>query len=341
MTFEDVLKKAKDQVGPYCKTCSKCDGRACKNSIPGPGAKGSGTVAINNYNAWKNITLNLDTIYEQSEISTESILFNQKLSIPVFAGPIGGTKSHYGDKYSDSEYDNLLVKSCVESGIVAFTGDGLNLDIMTEASKIIKDNNGLGIPTIKPWNLKTFKERFDLVLKSDPIAIAMDIDSIGLPFLKNQNPPAGAKSVGELKEIVSWSNKPFIVKGIMTVSGALKALEAGASAIIVSNHGGRVLDYAEPTANVLFNIAKAVNGRMTVLVDGGIRDGSDIFKALALGANGVLIARRFQTMVYGDSSVGVSLYVEKLKGELEDVMRMCGANSISEIKYSMVNNCFK
>ena len=337
MTYEDVLKNATKEVGPYCFACAKCDGRACKNSIPGPGSKGSGTVAINNYNAWKKITLNLDTIYEQQEISTESVLFGKKMNIPVFAGPIGGTKSHYGNKYSDSEYNSLLVKNCVNAGIVAFTGDGLNIEIMTEASKIIKANAGLGIPTIKPWNLKTFKKRFDIVKKANPIAFAMDIDSVGLPFLKNQTPPAGVKSVKQLKEITSWTKTPFIVKGIMTVKGALKAIEAGASAIVVSNHGGRVLDYSEPTASVLHAISVAVSNKITVLVDGGIRDGSDVFKALALGADGVIIARRFQTMVYGDKENGVSLYVEKLTEELKDTMKMCGANKIKDINIDMIN----
>ncbi|MDQ9893225.1 alpha-hydroxy-acid oxidizing protein, partial [Acinetobacter baumannii] len=77
------------------------------------------------------------------------------------------------------------------------------------------------------------------------------------------------------------------------VKGALKALEAGASAIIVSNHGGRVLDQCPATAEVLEDIVKAVNGKMKIFVDGGIRSGVDVFKALALGADGVVIARPF------------------------------------------------
>ena len=77
---------------------------------------------------------------------------------------------------------------------------------------------------------------------------------------------------------------PFIVKGIMTVKGALKAKEAGASAIIVSNHGGRVLDQCPATAEVLESIVKALEGSgIKILVDGGIRSGTDVFKALALG----------------------------------------------------------
>lgn len=149
-------------------------------------------------------------------------------------------------------------------------------------------------------------------------------------------PPAGSKSVEELAEIVKAAGIPFIVKGIMTVRGALKAHAAGAAAIIVSNHGGRVLDQCSATAEVLEEICHAVGGGMKVLVDGGIRSGVDIFKALALGADGVVIARPFVTAVYGGAEEGVKVYIEKLAGELEDTMKMCGAENIAAISRDMV-----
>ena len=107
----------------------------------------------------------------------------------------------------------------------------------------------------------------------------MDVDAAGLPFLKNMTPPAGSKSVAELAEIVKLAEHPFIVKGVMTVKGALKAKEAGAAAIVVSNHGGRVLDQCPATAEVLPEIAEALKGSgVKILVDGGIRSGVDVFK---------------------------------------------------------------
>ena len=127
----------------------------------------------------------------------------------------------------------------------------------------------------------------------------MDIDGSGLPFLKNMNPPSGSKSVKELREIIKYADVPFVIKGIMTAEGARKAVEAGAAGIVVSNHGGRVLDYTPATAWVLPEIAEAVKGKATVLVDGGIRTGLDIFKALALGADGVLIGRPFVMTPFG------------------------------------------
>lgn len=129
---------------------------------------------------------------------------------------------------------------------------------------------------------------------------------------------------------------PFLVKGIMTVRGALKAKRAGAAGIVVSNHGGRVLDQCPATAEVLRDIVEAVGEDMTVLVDGGIRSGTDIFKALALGARAVVIARPFVTALYGAGAEGVRIYVDKLAAELEDTMEMCGAHSLGEITRDMV-----
>ena len=81
----------------------------------------------------------------------------------------------------------------------------------------------------------------------------MDIDAGGLPFLKNQNPPAGVKTVDELKEIINYAKKPFIIKGIMSLASAKKAYEAGASAIVISNHGGRVLDSSLSTTLSIYS----------------------------------------------------------------------------------------
>lgn len=207
---------------------------------------------------------------------------------------------------------------------------------MEGAAAAIAKNGGCGVPTVKPWNLETIRQKMDLVKAADPFAIAMDIDAAGLPFLKNMTPPAGSKTVEELRQIVQWPEKPFILKGIMTVEGARKALGAGAAGTVVSNHGGRVLDQCPATAEVLPAIVDAVGGKMTVLVDGGIRSGMDVFKALALGADAVLIGRPFVNMVYGGGAEGVQVYVDNLRAELTDTMAMCGAHSLAEIRRSML-----
>ena len=288
MNYSDVLNNARQCIGKYCKACPVCNGVACKNQVPGPGAKGVGDTAIRNYNKWADIRVNMDTLCENGTPDTHVELFGQSFQYPFFAGPVGAVSLHYSD-------------------------------------------------AIKPWNIDTIKAKMEQAKESGCFAVAMDVDAAGLPFLKNMTPPAGSKSVAELKEIVALAGKPFIVKGIMTVKGALKAKEAGAAAIVVSNHGGRVLDQCPATAEVLPEIVEALKGSgVKILVDGGIRSGVDVFKALALGADAVLIARPFVTAVYGGGEEGVKCYIDKIAGELADTMQMCGAHSLSEITRDMV-----
>ena len=336
MNYQEVLAQARTCSGPHCKACPVCNGLACKNTVPGPGAKGIGTGAIRNYQKWQELCVNMDTICENKPVDTTAQLFGREFALPVFAAPVGAMQLHYGDKYNDLQYNDILVSACAENGIAAFTGDGTNPAVMEGAAEALKKSGGCGVPTVKPWNIETIREKMELVKAADPFAIAMDIDAAGLPFLKNLTPPAGSKTVEELQEIARIAGKPFILKGIMTVAGAKKALEAGASGIVVSNHGGRVLDQCPATAEVLPAIVDAVGGKMTVLVDGGIRSGMDVFKALALGADGVLIGRPFVTMVYGAGAEGVQVFVDKLKAELADTMAMCGAHSLSDINRSMI-----
>ncbi|RHO81729.1 alpha-hydroxy-acid oxidizing protein [Clostridiaceae bacterium AF42-6] len=336
MTYDEVLKSARGNMGPYCKVCPVCNGAACKNQMPGPGAKGVGDNAVRNYQKWQEIRVNMDTIHENKPIDTSVELFGRTFKYPFFAGPVGAMTLHYGEKYDDLAYNNLLVDACAKGGIAAFTGDGTNAKVMEGATAAIKAAGGLGIPTVKPWNLETIREKMELVKASGSFAVAMDIDGAGLPFLKNLTPPAGSKTEDELREVAEMAGVPFIIKGIMTRRGALKAKDAGAAAIVVSNHGGRVLDQCPATAEVLEDIVEAVGGRMKILVDGGLRSGVDVFKALAMGADGVLLGRPFVTAVYGGAAEGVQCYIDKIGGELEDTMRMCGANTISDISRDMI-----
>jgi isopentenyl diphosphate isomerase/L-lactate dehydrogenase-like FMN-dependent dehydrogenase len=295
-----------------------------------------GDTAIRNYDKWKEIRVQMDTLCENRPVDTHCRLFGREFAYPFFAGPVGAVKLHYGSQYSDAEYNEILVPSCEQMGIAAFTGDGTDPLVMKAAADAIQKANGAGVPTVKPWNLKTIREKLKLVRESGAFAVAMDVDAAGLPFLKNMDPPAGSKTVEELSQIIKEAGIPFIVKGIMTVKGAVKAREAGAAAIVVSNHGGRVLDQCPSTAEVLPAIVKEMAGSVTVLVDGGIRSGTDIFKALALGADGVLICRPFVTAVYGGGTEGVKELVTRLGGELKDTMAMCGAHSLEEIRADMV-----
>ena len=336
MNYNEVLASARGCVGQYCKACNICNGIACRNSIPGPGAKGIGDGAIRNYQKWQEIRVHLDTLCADQAVDTTLDLFGQSFKYPFFAGPVGTVSQHYSDKYNDMTYNEVLVSACMEQGIAAFTGDGLTAQVMENATRAISKANGRGVPTVKPWDLETIKVKMDLVHQSGAFAVAMDVDAAGLPVLRNMTPSTSGKSVEELREIVKMAGIPFVVKGIMTVKGALKAKEAGAAGIVVSNHGGRVLDQCLSTAEVLPEIVAAVGDDLKILIDGGIRSGVDIFKALALGADGVLISRPFVTAVYGGGKEGVKIYIDKLAEELKETMMMCGAFRLQEITADMV-----
>ena len=335
MTYNELLDNARQYMQPHCMACADCNGKACGNRLPGPGAKGTGDGAVRNREAWNEIRVNMDTIHPSFEPDTSFDFFGMTLKYPVLAGPVGAVNMHYGDRYNDMQYNDILVRACAGAGIAAMTGDGMFPEVLEAASRAIKNCGGRGVPTVKPWDMKTLAEKLDLVESSGCSVVAMDIDAAGLPFLQKMDTPAGAKSTEELADIIAMAGKPFIVKGIMTVAGAVKAQEAGAAGIVVSNHGGRVLDQCPATAEVLQEIADAVPDMM-ILVDGGIRTGVDVFKAIALGADAVVIARPYVTAVYGGEDEGVRLYTEKIGSELIDTMKMCGAAALDEITDAMI-----
>ena len=332
MNYNEVLAAARECVGPYCKACPVCNGRACANTMPGPGCKFPGNVAARNYEKWQEICVNMDTLcpnFADPDISFE--MFGHTFSAPIFAAPLGALDMHYGPKYKDQEYNTILMKAAADYGVMAFTGDGVDPDIMKSAVRDSAAIGGMSVPTIKPWNKEAVFEKLDVANANGIFAAAMDVDGAGLPFLKKMNPNAGSKTVDEMREITAYAKMPFIIKGIMTPAGAVKAVESGAKAIVVSNHGGRVQGGVPSTAEVLPAIADAVKGKITISVDGGIRSGVDVFRAIALGADAVLIGRPIIPAIYGGGAEGFKVYMDKIVGELKSTMTMCGAASLKEI----------
>lgn len=331
MEYNEILENARTCIGPYCKACPVCNGIACGNKMPGPGSKVPGNTAARNYAKWQEIFVNMDTLSENLPVDTSFELFGKKFKAPIFIAPIGALPMHYSDKYNDLSYNSILVPAAAEYGIAALTGDGVDPEVMKSSAKDMVKVDGIGVPTIKPWNKEAVFEKLDILNETNIFAAAMDIDGAGLPFLKKMNPNAGSKSVAEMKEIIDYAKMPFIIKGIMTVAGAKKAVEAGADAIVVSNHGGRVQGDCPATAEVLPAIVEAVKGKTKIFVDGGIRSGVDVFKALALGADAVLIGRPVVPVIYGGGAEGFKVYMDKIVGELTNTMTMCGVHNLEEI----------
>jgi isopentenyl diphosphate isomerase/L-lactate dehydrogenase-like FMN-dependent dehydrogenase len=130
---------------------------------------------------------------------------------------------------------------------------------------------------------------------------------------------------------------PIVIKGILTADDALRSLDEGAVAIVVSNHGGRQLDCAPATLRVLPEIVKAVNGRAEVLMDGGIRRGSDIVKAICLGARAVLVGRAYAYGLAAAGEAGVARALEILRADVERTLRLVGCPGVAALNPSYVS----
>lgn len=331
MTYREVLQNARKNMAPNCRVCRECNGVACRGEIPGTGGKGSGASFIRNCRRLAQIKINMDLIYEDRGQDTSATLFGRKFAAPVFAAPISGLAVNYNGFLNERTYAQALVPGCIEAGCAAFTGDGAPDFYLTDPLAAVKAAGGRAVPTVKPWDAETLRAKMDLVKESGAMAMAMDIDAAGLPLLAAAGKPVRAKTVAELTKITAYAERPFLLKGIMTPAAALKALECGAYGIVVSNHGGRVIDQTPATVEVLPAIRKAVGGRMKVFLDGGIRTGLDVFKALALGADAVLIGRPYVIAACGGGKEGVSLYTKKIIAGLKDAMKMTGCAALADI----------
>lgn len=140
-----------------------------------------------------------------------------------------------------------------------------------------------------------------------------------------------------IAEIASAAGLPVLVKGVLRGDDATACLDAGAVGVMVSNHGGRQLDRAVPTAAALPEVVEAVGGRAPVLVDGGLRSGTDVLVALALGADAVLLGRPVLWALAADGAAGVRACLDGMTTDLAHVMGLAGARNLAEVSRDLVD----
>lgn len=336
MDYNEMLKTARENLNGSCKVCRVCNGVACAGEVPGMGGKGSGSSFIENVKSLERVKLNMRVIHNAAKPDTSVELFGRKMDAPIFAAPITGTTLNMGGKLTEREYIEPVVEGCINSGIYAMVGDTAVDAFLIENLDVLKCHGGNGIVFIKPWDNENIIKKIKLAEEAGAFAVGVDIDACGLVTLSLHGKPVLPKNVEQLKELKAATKLPFILKGIMTVEDALMAVEAGADAIVVSNHGGRVLDFTPGAADVLPEIAEAVKGKITILADGGVRTGVDVVKMIALGADAVLVGRPFVTASFGGATDGVETYVSRLKSELEGAMILTGCQTINDIDEKVV-----
>ncbi|XP_055820105.1 glycolate oxidase 1-like isoform X2 [Solanum dulcamara] len=317
-----------------------------------------------NRNAFSRILFRPRILVDVSKIDTTTSVLGFKISMPIMVAPTGMQKmahpeGEYATARATSAAGTIMTLSTVGTSSieeVASTGPGIRFFQLY----VYKDRNVV-LQLVKRAERAGFKA----------IALTVDTPRLGrreadiknrfvLPShlsLKNfegldlgkidKTDDSGLASyvAGQVDQSLSWkdvkwlqtiTHLPILLKGVLTAEDARLAVESGAAGIIVSNHGARQLDYAPATVMALEEVVKAVHGRIPVFLDGGIRRGTDVFKALALGASGVFIGRPVVFSLAVDGEAGVRKVLEMLHDEFELTMALSGCRSIKEISRSHI-----
>lgn len=263
-------------------------------------------------------------LIDSQEASTETTIFRHSFKTPIFSAAFSGL---------NDIADKPLVKIAAgikESGAMMLLGN--------VSSQQLQEVIELGVPTvriIKPLcNLDLMIDELREAEQIGAIAVGTDIDlSYGSKTgdRKHAPRPVGPISLEDLRTLVQTTKLPFIVKGVLSAEDAEKALAAGAGAIVMSNHGGVVIDYAAHPLELLPEVKKVTGNKIPLMVDSGFRRGSDVMKALALGADAVLVGWVLVMALAANGSQGVSEMIGILTAELQRIMSVTGCKRISDI----------
>ena len=261
---------------------------------------------------------------DSEEASTEITLFNRKFKTPILSGALSGMADITEKPLSK------IASGVKDSGSMMWVG--------IASSEQVKEVFETGCPTVRI--VKPFKEMEAMIKElkeaeeGGAIAVGTDIDFFygAKRGEKIFAPKAMApKSVADLKRLAAATKLPFILKGVLSAEDAEKALEIGAGGIVVSNHGGAIIDYAAHPLEVLPEIKKVIGSKIPIFVDSGFRRGSDVMKALALGADAVLIGWLLVMGLAANGSQGVTEMIDTLTGELRRIMSVTGCRNLSGI----------
>jgi len=332
MTYDEVLENARKVMAPKCRVCKVCNGIACRGEIPGVGGRGAGRSFTVCRDFFDSVKIDMDTIHEEFVPDLSCQMFGEKFSVPFFAAPIGGMGFNYSGYLTETEYSEAIVQGCREAGTLPWTGDGPKDDYFSSTLDSIKAAKGIAVSTMKPWTREKVMKQIEMLKDAGGcIAWSMDVDSSAHQNLKLMGKPVETKNIEQLREFAQAIDIPFVVKGVLTAKAALKCKEAGAYGIVVSSHGGRVMEDNPCPASLVEEIRAATGPDFKIIVDGGIRTGGDVFKCLALGADAVLIGRPYAIAAHGGRAEGVKLYTQKIAEELKEIMIMTDCRNLKEI----------
>ncbi|WP_028317757.1 alpha-hydroxy-acid oxidizing protein [Desulfobulbus elongatus] len=336
MDMKTVRENARHKLKGFCRVCPVCDGRACAGEVPGMGGLGTASSFKANVEALARVRLQMRTIHPVKEPTLSLALWGTTLAMPILVAPMTGSTYNMGGAMTEEAFVAELAAGALQAGTIAMTGDGADPTMYGSGLAAGKAHPASTIAIIKPRAQEVVVQYLREAEEAGVLATGMDVDGAGLVTMAMKGQPVGPKTFEELQEVIGATKLPFIVKGIMTVDEAEAAVRAGAAAIVVSNHGGRVLDFAPGAAEVLAEIADRVKGRTIIFADGGVRSGADVLKLLALGADAVLVGRPLVVAAFGGGREGVALMLNQFKNELLQAMLLTGTADVSQVSRAIL-----
>lgn len=338
MDLDEVRDAARARLKGVCAVYKVCDGapdRLCQgikyDQLPRMGGAGSGASFRNNFLALERVRLRMRVVGPDVRPVTETEILKRRLSMPVLGASTSGTTASLGGAITEAELCEATVQGCKAAGTMSARGDGADTQEHNPGLDAIARAGGWGVQVFKPVEQGLLVERVRAAECAGVAAVGVDIDGFGSPAMAKMGFPTFRKTPEELRELVRATRLPFLFKGVMTVEDARSVLESGAAAIGVSNHGGRVCDHTPGVADVLPGIAALVEGRMTVIADGGVRTGYDALKYLALGADAVMVGRDLLRAAVGGGAEGVRLHMEFMRASLATAMRMTDCADLAAV----------
>ena len=325
------------------------------------GAADDELTLADNVAAWNRIKLRPRVLRDVSSVSLETAVLGERLTAPVLVAPAAY------QRLADAEGEAATARAAAAFGTV--------MVVSTFATVSLEDVAAAAHAAPRWFQLYVHKDRSltaDLVSRADAagyraIVLTVDLAVIGnrrrdernrftlpdglgmantgavMPRVESSGVAAHASrdvdpsvSFADLEWLCSLSDLPVVVKGVLRGDDARRAIDAGAAAVAVSNHGGRQLDTALATADALAEVAGAVGDRAEVYVDGGVRRGTDVVKALALGATAVMIARPVLWGLATAGEAGVVAVLEGYRTEIERAFALCGAASVADVGYDLL-----
>lgn len=298
---------------------------------------------IGNHRAFDDILLNPKVLNDANELDTKVTLFGDTFDYPIMVAPFAFQRTMHPDgELATVKGAGKADTACV---ISSFTTTSLE-DIQQVATTpiwfqlYIQDDIDFAKKVLKQAEAAKCRA-VCITLDSVASAVRNQEDKVGFDFPKGLTMPykigrPAPVSWKVIEELIEYTTLPVLIKGIVNAEDAQRAIDIGAKGIIVSNHGGRKLDTAPPTITALPRVVKQVNGRVPVLIDGGIRRGTDVLKALALGADAVLLGKPIAQALGAAGAEGVEKALKILQNEFEMAMILTGRNTVSEIDSSVI-----